>query len=153
MRQFVIQILLVASAFVYSFFGEVSAGDSTASSEKPTFFSRMIVCRELKSVLSINDAFLRSEKAGWERLAIDHGRAKRYYSAPAAIDAHICGFLFVGKGQVLQTITVDNTRIYLIRDFTYKQHPIIAWNFTSEVNLGTIFAFQVAMSPPWIVSK
>lgn len=153
MRQFGLQIVCITIAFAYSFFGEVSAGDTMATDQQSTFFSRLIVCRELKSVLSLNDAFRRGEKNGWERLAIDKGRSKRYLRGIDALDAHVCGFLLFGTGRLLQTLTLDKRQILVIQDMKYKRNPIIAWQYAETVNFGTIYAFQVETSPPWLVSK
>jgi len=149
MRQFGLQIVCIASAFAYSFFGEVFAEGSRGSNEKATFFSRLIVCRDVKSALSISDAFRKGEQAGWERFALDFGRAKRYLNDSSALDAHVCAYRIVGQGHLTHTLTGSGVKIFFIRDFSFERYPRSTFKHRDAVTLGDVYAFQVEKSPPW----
>lgn len=149
MRQFGLQIVCIATAFAYSFFGEVSAEGAHSSDEKANFFSRLIVCRDVKSVLSISDAFRKGEQAGWERFALDFGRAKQYLNASSALDAHVCAYQIVGQGHLVHTLTVSGVKIFFIRNFSFERYPKSVFKHRDAIALGDVYAFRVEKSPPW----
>lgn len=140
--------VFVVVAMVFAFSTGVQSEGSEFEYERPQMLTRAIICREVQSALSINAAFQRSAKAGWERLAIDTGRARRYYSDVRALNAHACLFKFIVEGRVVQKITVEQLTYYVLEDAflrsTYLLHPKYAY----RNSLGTIVAFEIEYNPP-----
>lgn len=137
-------VFAVLAAFVRSAQSEVTENRS----EVPDTLTRVIVCRDMKSALSINAAFQRGAKAGWERLALDTGRARRYYSNVRALNAHACLFKLIVEGWYVQKIIDGNETYFVLEDAFTRASYEVHWKYAYRRSLGTIIAFEIPYNPP-----
>lgn len=111
-------------------------------------FSLAVVCSDLQSALSLRKAFNRGSKEGWERLAIDRGRSKRYRSNHEAINAGVCLFKFMIVGRVMQTHMIRDVKYYVLED-TEAYLPSYGFLLKNKtIYIGSTTVFLIFTLPP-----
>lgn len=119
----------------------------TVSAQERRALPGMLVCRDIKSILSLNDAFNRSERSGWERFAIEIGRSKKYWTDDRALDAHACLYKIDASGKILHSLRVGGRMIYAIEQGTFTGPHRDSFNTRRSIK-GVVYIIAPPTPPP-----
>lgn len=106
---------LVASVTIVSLF-------CSRTTHSPTHvIPNVLVCKSEMHAWAIQEAFVRGERRGWERLAIELARARSYRSMQSAFDNQVCIFRRELHGDVLaETKSGDHTVVTMKVGFPHE---------------------------------
>ena len=122
------------------------ASSRAMSWDERVIFEHGLICRSIQPVLSVQDAFLRSDEAGWMRVAIEHGRAHRFLSYGEALQSHVCIIGEHVRGTVLNTIEIAGTTVYV-----YSQNFAVPPTHTKPLQflkLGPFYGLELLGTMP-----